>query len=441
MGIKFLTVIDPICLVKGGVLFWRGQLTDDQVDQLRRQTEAVDAVVPNGPIIFSHAYSSSARPGVSPDQKKKPLIKKRATMRVLKDTLVPDHLSFLASEPPGQLNGPNYAWLEPAGRGVEVYVIDYGFHSSSLMKITEDCEIRMLYASDALEGEVARGSDGTCSASLIYSIYYGVTKRLRALTLVASKPTIASLIGGVVKVVEDLTIRGIESPTKGRTVLHIASGFRATPAYNIHAIRLKSLLAHLLTVFQIVVVVGVGDSINDPDYPPEIPGWHPINRWPALLAQDFDVISVGAVAATNGMISSFWSTNDPPNGARYPWSHGSPYGLMPTVHAPGICECIGQADGRGMDVEGTGPASAIVAGLVAYFLSLPGLYSQFREGTNTARAMKNYLQLMSYRRFDADVEAVWNGLIADSVGLGDTVDEYWIPSPPVKGQPPDDETP
>lgn len=52
--------------------------------------------------------------------------------------------------------------------------------------------------------------------------------------------------------------------------------------------------------------------------------------------------------------------------------------------------------------------------------------------------MKNYLRLMSYRRFDADVEAVWNGLIAESVGPKDTVDEYWIPSPPVKGPPPDD---
>lgn len=440
MGIKFLTIIDPICLVKGGVFFWRGQLTDDQVGQLKRQTDAVDKVIPNGPITFSHTYSRSSKQAVSPNQKNNPLLKKRATMKVLKDTVVPDHLSFLASQPPGQVNGEAYAWLEPAGRGVEVYVVDFGFHSSYLKKITRGCRIRMLYASDVSKGEITEGSAGTCLTSLIGAIYYGVAKRLRVLTLVTSRLTVASFIDGVVKVVEDLRIRGIQSPTKGRIVLHIASGFPATPDNNIHAIRLKSLLAHLISVLQIVVVVAAGDSFNDPGYPPEIPGWHPINRWPALLAQDFDVISVGAVAAANSIGSGYEFTDGIPNGARYPWSHGSLYTFMPTVHAPGNCECTEEAD-QGLDIEGTGPASAIVAGLVAYFLSLPGLYSQFREGANTARAMKNYLQLMSYRRFDADVEAVWNGMIAESVGWKDTVDEYWIPSPPVKGQPSDDSPP
>ena len=438
MGIKFLTITDPICFVKGGVFFWRGQLTDDQVGQLKRQTEAVDTVVPNGPITFSHTYSRSSKQGLSSDQKKNPSLKKRATMKVLKDSDVPNHLSFLASQPPGQYNGEGYAWLEPAGRGVEVYVVDYGFSSSFIKTITKDCEIRMLYASDVSEGQIAQGSIGTCLTSLIGSIYYGVAKRLKALTLVASRPTVASLIDGVAEVIEDINIRGIESPTKGRIVLHIASGFPATPDNNTHAIRLKSLLAHLINAFQIVVVVAAGDSLGYPDYPPEVPGWHPINRWPALLAQDFDVISVGAVAATNEIGSNYEVTDGRPNGARYLWSHGSLYSLMPTVHAPGNCACAGEADGQGSDIDGTGPASAIVAGLSAYFLSLPGLYSQFREGPNTARAMKNYLRLMSYRRFDADVEAVWNGLIAESVGPKDTVDQYWIPSPPVKGLPPDD---
>lgn len=441
MGIKFLTIIDPICHVKRGVLFWRGQLTDDQIGQLKRQIVAVNTVVPNGPIVLSDTYSHSYKQGNSPDQKKNPLLKKRATMKVLKDTVVPNHLSFFASQPPGQVNGEDYAWLEPAGRGVEVYVIDYGFHSSYLKKITKGCEIRMLYASDVPEGEIAKGSAGTCFSSLIGSIYYGVAKRLRALTLVTSRPTVASLIDSVVEVVEDLSIRGIESATKGRIVLHIASGFPATPDNNMHAIRLKSLLAHLINALQIVVVVAAGGSSEDPDYPPEVPGWHPINLWPALLAQGFDVIAVGAVVAKNDIGSDYEFTDGLPNGARYPWSHGSLYTFMPTVHAPGNGECTEEVDVQGLDIEGTGPASAIVAGLVAYFLSLPGLYSEFREGANTARAMKNYLQLMSYRRFDADVEAVWNGLIAESVGLKDTVDQYWIPSPPVKGQPPDDSPP
>lgn len=441
MGIKFLTIIDPICLVRGGVLFWRGQLTDDQVGQLKRKTGAVDTVVPNGPIAYSHTYRRSSKQGVSQYQKNNPLLKKRATLKVLKDTVVPDHLSFLASQPPGQVNGESYAWLEPAGRGVEVYVVDHGFHSSYLEKVTNGCRIRTLYASDVSEGEITEGSAGTCFTSLIGTSYYGVAKRLGGLTLVTSRPDIASFIDGVAKVVEDLSIRAIQSPTKGRILLHLASGFPATPDNNMHALRLKSLLAHLINFLQIIVVVSAGDSLEDPDYPPEVPGWHPINRWPALLAHDFDVISVGAVAAANKNGFNYDLTNAIPNGARYTWSHGSIYTFMPTVHAPGNCECSDEDDHQGLYIEGTGPASAIVAGLIAYFLSLPGLYSRFREGANTATEMKDYLQLMSYTRFDADVEAVWNGLIAESVGVKDTVDEYWIPSPPVKGPPPNDSPP
>lgn len=44
---------------------------------------------------------------------------------------------------------------------------------------------------------------------------------------------------------------------------------------------------------------------------------------------------------------------------------------------------------------------------------------------------------MSYTRLDADVDAVWNGLVAELVGLRDTVDEYWIPKPPDDDSPPE----
>lgn len=52
---------------------------------------------------------------------------------------------------------------------------------------------------------------------------------------------------------------------------------------------------------------------------------------------------------------------------------------------------------------------AMVTGLAAYFLSLPEVGRLLRSQDHTPRALIQYMQLMSYAKYEG-TESVWNGL-------------------------------
>lgn len=119
--------------------------------------------------------------------------------------------------------------------------------------------------------------------------------------------------------------------------------------------------------------------------------------YPALLAKDLDIITVGSVQARDG--DSY--------GQIFPWSLS---GEALSLSAPGNGYCAG----LGSEVhgaEGSSFAGAVVAGLVAYFLGIPELQAWFRQQKNLPGAMLGYVQGLSYKRFMAQ-ESVWNGLEA-----------------------------
>lgn len=119
--------------------------------------------------------------------------------------------------------------------------------------------------------------------------------------------------------------------------------------------------------------------------------------YPALLAKDLDIITVGSVQARDG--DSY--------GQVFPWSLS---GEALSLSAPGNGYCAG----LGPEVhgaEGSSFAGAVVAGLVAYFLGIPELRAWFRLQTNLPGAMLSFVKGLSYKRFMAQ-ESVWNGLDA-----------------------------
>lgn len=81
-------------------------------------------------------------------------------------------------------------------------------------------------------------------------------------------------------------------------------------------------------------------------------------------------------------------------------------------------------------------STAVVSGLVAYFLSLPDLANNnFRKGgVNTPAVVIEYLQQMSYPRGGGEGDvgaapaAVWNGLDAED---GRKFYQDWYGTPPV----------
>lgn len=58
MDPQYLTSIDPLCALKGGVLFWLVGLTREQIDTLRELKANVRAVVINIPYHLPEAISS-----------------------------------------------------------------------------------------------------------------------------------------------------------------------------------------------------------------------------------------------------------------------------------------------------------------------------------------------------------------------------------------------
>lgn len=403
---KYLTSVDPMCSVDGGVFFWLAHLTPDQIEQLRQRTGAVSAIIPNAQLKSTRSINlGPSQQRVPTSQEKNRRLKKRVSVEKIRRNAEPS-LRFL-STPPGQKeNGLLYAFLSaPAGNTVRTYMLGSGADPSS--EDLSQLRVGWLYAIDskkeANEDSYSQGA-GTCHLSLVASPYHGVTQRADVI-IVKTSLGIASYLDGISKVILDIKLGQFIS--KGWTVLNIASGFDALPELNVYVLKLHYLLNILARTYQVIIVTSAGGTPVMPetrrsDHPPV-----PITQWPSLFArdQDIDIITVGPIWSTGDRISGLEGMV---NGARMQWSPGTPE-FMPTVHAPSNGFCINPSNNVRMNI-GPGHATAIVSGLVVYFLSQQDIGDWFRRQENTPRAMVEYLKKMSYARPSADVESVWNGL-------------------------------
>lgn len=403
---KYLTSIDPMCSVDGGVFFWLAHLTPDQIEQLRQRTGAVSAIIPNAQLKSTRSINlGPSQRRVPTSQEKNRRLKKRVSVEKIRRNAEPN-LRFL-STPPGQTeNGLYYAFLStPADNTVRVYMLGSGADPSS--RDLSRLRLGWLYAIDskkeANEDSYSEGV-GTCQLSLVASPYHGVTQRADV-TMVKIGLSVASYLDGIGKVVLDIKLSPFMS--KGWTVLNLASGFDALPELNVYVLKLHYLLNILARTYQVIIVTSAGGNpimpeTHTPDHPPI-----PIAQWPGLFARDkdIDIITVGPIWSTGDKIPGLEGMV---NGARMQWSPGTPE-FMPTVHAPSNGNCIYPSNIVRMDM-GPGHASAIVSGLVIYFLSQQDIGDWFRRQENIPRAMVEYLKKMSYARPSADVDSVWNGL-------------------------------
>lgn len=403
---KYLTSIDPMCSVDGGVFFWLAHLTPDQIEQLRQRTGAVSAVIPNAQLKSTRSMNlGPSQRRVPTSQEKNGRVKKRVSVEKVRRNAEPN-LRFL-STPPGQTeNGLYYAYLSaPAFNRVRVYMLGSGADPSS--RDLSRLRLGWLYAIDskkeANEDSYSEGV-GTCQLSLVASPYHGVTQRADVV-IVKTSLGIASYLDGIAKVILDIKLSSMIS--KGWTVLNIPSGIDALPELNVYVLKMHYLLNILARTYQVIIVTSTGGNpmmpeTRRPDHPPI-----PIAQWPALFArdQDIDIITVGPIWSTGDKVPGLESMV---NGARMQWSPGTPE-FMATVHAPANGNCIYPSNSVRMDI-GPGHASAIVSGLVVYFLSQQDIGEWFRRQENTPRAMVEYLKKMSFARPSADVESVWNGL-------------------------------
>lgn len=295
MDLQYLTSTDPLCPVKGGVLFWLVELTREQFDTLRELKANVRAVVANIPYHVREAISSSpTQAGVHSGQKRSNPSKRHAIAEVLKQVDPATCLAFL-STPWGKKNPQSYAYLSPAGLGTRIFVVASGLNTHNNEFYPN--RIDWLYA---IEVDPRQSDDspkpvisGTCVASLMIGKLMGVAKEA-GLTMVKTGLSVPSLIDAVARVIDrlqnnPLTVQG----NKGYTVLSISGKFDNITEANEYVTQLQRLFNELVYKYQVIVVTSAGTNHKE--------AYADIDSWPSLLAAEIDIITVGSVAAVRGI--------------------------------------------------------------------------------------------------------------------------------------------
>lgn len=409
---QFGAVVDPLCEVKGDVMYWFAKLVEDQIATVKAQTDAIKAVFANPPYDFGkiNMRLGEAEAGAFPAARRKrsvAVLKKREVVEVVGQVTNDDSLRFLSTAP-GKSYSKKYSYFSESGRGVVVYMIDTGLRRS---REFDGCSIRWLYAVGAKQSEddepipnsskeptAALYQDGTCVGSKILGRSKGVAKNVR-LVVVKTRPHLVSFANAVAMIIED--IRATMEPwatSRGRVVVNIRGGYipRTTQEQITVVEGMKRMFRELVVLIQAVVVVSAGENL--PGSPPGA-----IDSYPALYSTDFYLLTVGAVIA---------SAANPQNGQYWPWSKGPESDLYSAkVFAPGDGWCVNHA-GVEEWTAGHGISTAIVSGLVAYFLSLPDLSRRLLMKESLPLAVLQFVQRIGHRRAVGGPTSVWNGIDA-----------------------------
>lgn len=413
-GSQVSNIVDEDC----GVVFWTGHLTDDGAEVLRN-TNGVLAVEDDFPleppeenssISFdeSSVYDGAARrkrsnirhdkrkSGPAPTKKNERdlFYDKRDIALVVQDpATTPLDLAFVSTPPevsPGDAS--HYVYHPAAGEGINVYVVDTGAQSEN-SEFTSGAIKRWLYAYDCPPAEIDDypGGHGTCAASKVAGVNFGVAKKA-SLIIVRIKMNASSMLSAYVQVLNDLRRRkkaGERIPgynivtTSVNAVIGSGSGWKTTLT------TLTSLISAIINLYGIVFVCAAGNR------GPEDLG---NNVVPASLSQKLPIITVGSV--------------DPATGVRRPTSPG---GSLITVYAPGLAKCASPTTPGGRVKDGTSYAAPMVAGLAAYYFSLPDLGDTLRNNPTSAipGVMKGHIIDKAYVRQGGTDKAIWNELSGD----------------------------
>lgn len=373
------TIVDDDC----GVLFWTGSLTDKGVEVMRK-TYGVLAVVSDITLfpddlsdasIHSEKRSDKTLPGSKPMQEH---VEKREIL--VRQPQAMAELAFISSPPKTQAIA-DYVYYPGAGEGITVYIIDSGLnplHTEFSLGVVK----RWIYANGVAETEVDDdpSSHGTCLASKIAGREYGVAKKA-SLIVVKRSLKLSSWLDAMVKVANDLRRRARAGERiAGYNVISMQTSSPRMDKYSL--VKIRYLILKYLEKYGVIFVCTPGNHASHVNIP-------------ASFSPKIPIIPVGSV--------DIWGDATP----------SSPRGPAITVSAPG--SSVQCAKGTGIAgsqrLSGTSVAAPAVAGLVAYFLSLPDVGPMLRQRSGSIpQAVKQYLIDMAYIRSYSKVKSIWNGL-------------------------------
>lgn len=405
MDPEYMASYDPLCPSKDGVGFWQAQLNPQHMEELRQQTDiGLMAVSRNWPYEFgtlTESQPSQVKPrSVTSSPGKKINLKPRriSLFTEMRRGFDPSVEYLSTSSRTGMAF--NYVYFKTFEPKVRVYVMDTGL--APKYNHLGNVETGWIWGLGATE---ERTDDhptrhGTCMASKIGSDVVGVSTNVK-LTIVKMLAQLGSFLDALGKVLADIQTERALNPVEV-CVFHISGGYLPKDG-DPDSKRLKDLIQQLVWQ-QAIVVTSAGFTTTSTKSPI-------IDHWPAALAKTMDIIAVGGVHTYPG-----GQPSKREYGLRIPSSKGGP---ALTVRAPGEGYCAkGNTYSRwtykeAWSVIGSDFPTAIVSGLVAYFLSIPPLREKLlqKEPLRLPRAMKNHLRFMSRAR-DSDglVMSVWNGI-------------------------------
>lgn len=397
MDSQFLTSIHPLCAVEGGAGFFVAMLTGQQTEALEQQEAGVKAVELNPTSTLSKVGNLIPIEEQVPASigSKRSFIEERSQVSVIRQENADESLSFLSSAP-AKMATSRYSYFSDAGQGIRIYIVNGGLNPAT--KEISGRSINFLY-SIGVKREPADvnpdyDEEAACGVTKVAGKTYGVAKN-SDLTIAKTGHEGASFADSLGNIIRD--IRSTLGTKKGRCVIHLTEGFEVHECGLEFIAYLHMSLNSLVNVYQCVVVTSSGMDRGNTEAAV-------VTTVPARWSKMYDIITVGAVYAQR-LIQNQEAPYS--NGQRLPWSR---WGPEIVVAGPGNGLCASPQSPI-IRVEGDIIASATVAGLVAYFLSLPDLGLWMRMQPNTPQTMIRFLQLMSYARFPGQ-PSVWNGLNA-----------------------------
>lgn len=365
-----------------GIYMMMASLTAEQSHQIEVMP-GVSFVSSN--IFFNTRDGSTNEPQAQPGEIE-PAFKrrKRATVRQQR---APAHLQFLstAENYPGITT--DYVYDSTAGEDTVVFPIGPGLTMNhqefARNPITRD---DFIFAFDVpTSSTLLANSFGTCMASLIGGINFGVSKKTK-IKPVRIESHVGSLIDAMVQIGNYISAR-VDPPGGGQPgngfVMMMDMAWQNTEPTTTQ--KFEEIFSLLMFDYDVVTVVAAGTDTSS--------SYQDIDSYPALYAAEFPVIAVGGVDM---------------RGERFSWSRG---GTGLTVTAPGSVQCASNAGGTATEdrLTGTALAAAQVAGLAAYFLAL---YPHLRAAQNTvdgsALAVKNFIADHAWARLPGGDKSIWN---------------------------------
>ncbi|MCJ1373008.1 hypothetical protein MMC20_004234 [Loxospora ochrophaea] len=381
-----------------GLLFWTAFLTPELFEDVSSYV-GVSLVLPNSDPIIELNDNVEVKLTDPPDSNRSSQynLQTRDPIYVTQGDAVQE--LTVVSQPP-TINDlsllPNYVYDASAGYDTWIYIIDFGINTESedlsgrvdpdwIYSATASQKLSRNSTTDTLPKTDDSGGHGTCIASKAVGQLYGVAKRA---TIVCVK-MYQGLLSDLLTVLDQVYLDIHTKNRSAKATVNLSWGV-SPPTIAIQNAYTDIVKPQIQRLFDndVVVVASAGNAALEE-------GRSSVDTLPQTWASDdFPLIVVGNV---NNL------------GEKYVTSQG---GSQVSIWAPGVSVTCAAGTGTGTQQRtGTSESGPMVAGLVAYFLSLATTPFQVGSGT-TAQTAKSYLTGTGswVRDPDGGLNVLWNGM-------------------------------